>query len=878
VAARASTDGGVLGLNVISSLMDEQNFLPQPKRKNTPANMGYQDRAATLYNSIKRRMTSRFRRYGKLPGMLFLVSSKRTVQDFTNRRVREAIASNDPTVFVRDYALWDVKPEEYYATSKFWVLAGNEQVPSRILTETEESEIDKLRETLPEGTVLIQAPEDFRGDFDRDLEGSLRDIAGVATVAISPFITRREKLLEIVDKTRKHPFTSMDWDASKGGDFRWSEMVKSQREKVYGSDETHVRPILNPKAARHAHIDASINTCATGFCVAHISHWTEVARRGDDNKTYPERAPVYVVDVILRVVPPLGEEIVLGDVRRLIYALSSHGYPITTVSFDQFQCLAAGTLVATSRGLLPIQDVVVGDLVQSRSGPRAVERVWAFGRRLTVVLRTEDKDSLEGTAQHRIEAAVAWRWYAESGRKVRLPVWGWVKMGELRKGDVVRRESVTEIDSPDLELRGDKNTLGWNAGGRRGVLADWELPSQMTPVLAEWLGLIWGDGDVSQDGVRLTVTEEESEDAAGIFERLFGFRPVYRPHHDGSSHGVLRVSSRGLVRWLRGNGMQKPLIPGAVLGSSRATRRAFLRGLFATDGSVDQNEGRVTLSTKHRALADQVRVLLKVDVGLDSRLVTAARGYAGDYIKEGKQYVVSVRGSRAVFADAVGFSYQSKQRQLEAHRGVKGRRLWTRIDRVEVGEALVYDLQVAEDPSYNAAGFVSHNSADSLQQLAQKGYDAQLVSMVRTPHAYENLKLAIYEGRLRCYPYPALLDELRQLERDPTTGKIDHPPGGEKDLSDALAGALWTLSQRQQSVGDPLPPSRGSGAVSGDAWMPDRPTFVPPPLPGEAARAAEAQALPLFMRGPARKEEDPPTSSPLFGRGEPSDDEGGWIG
>lgn len=342
VAARASTDGGVLGLNTIAAFMDETNFLPQPKgRSHEHAHLGYYDRAATLYNSIKRRMQSRFRSKGKLPGMLFLVSSKRTVDDFTARRVREAKdngeGKTDATVFVRDYALWDVKPEDYYSTDKFWVVCGNENTPSRILSKEEEAKIAQIKATLPEGVVAIEVPEDFRGDFERDLEGAIRDIAGVATVAVSPFIQRREKILEAVDPKRSHPFSFLVYDPSKGGRFLYERMTVMTTEVQYDAPVTIPRPILNPRAARHLHIDPSLRGDCTGFCMSHISGWKQVKRRAEDGREYEERAPVYVVDVILRIVPPLGDELVLGDIRRLIYDLSQHGYMITSVSQDQFQ-------------------------------------------------------------------------------------------------------------------------------------------------------------------------------------------------------------------------------------------------------------------------------------------------------------------------------------------------------------------------------------------------------------------------------------------------------------------------------------------------------------------------------------------------------------
>jgi hypothetical protein len=207
VAARASTDTSALGLNCVSALLDETNFMPKPNRNLRGAgSIDIQDRAEILYATIQRRMKSRFARNGKLPGMIFLVSSKKTPDDFTARRIRES--SKDPGVFVRDYSLWDVKPSNY-SEKVFYVLAGNEMVRSRIL---DDGEVDKIRATLSEGSVVINVPVDFRKDFERDLEGSIRDIAGtlittepsdkVALIlSTSPSSKMRDRTISLPDNT-----------------------------------------------------------------------------------------------------------------------------------------------------------------------------------------------------------------------------------------------------------------------------------------------------------------------------------------------------------------------------------------------------------------------------------------------------------------------------------------------------------------------------------------------------------------------------------------------------------------------------------------------------------------------------------------------------
>jgi hypothetical protein len=347
VAARATNDGSVLGLNVIGGLLDETNFMPK-SRKNADPRFALEDRAENLYNAMQRRMKSRFGRKGKLPGILFVVSSKQTADDFTAKRINAA--KSDPTIFVRDYALWDVKPEDYYTDEWFHVVVGNDQSPSRIVRDNEDP--TALQEVLADGCVLLRVPKDFRADFESNLEGAVRDLAGVATVAVSPYIQRRDKIYEAVDPTRVHPVNTVSWDTSQPLEFYWSKLVGPNM--APGMPEVLERPLLNPQIPRHIHIDPSLRGDATGFCMAHVAGYKDVIRRDDEQGRYPERAPIIVVDLMLQILPPIGDEIILGDVRKLVYQLSRRGYMITCVSLDSWNS-ADAIQKLTQRGFNGVQ-------------------------------------------------------------------------------------------------------------------------------------------------------------------------------------------------------------------------------------------------------------------------------------------------------------------------------------------------------------------------------------------------------------------------------------------------------------------------------------------------------------------------------------------
>jgi len=86
----------------------------------------------------------------------------------------------------------------------------------------------------------------------------------------------------------------------------------------------------------------------------------------------------------------------------------------------------------------------------------------------------------------------------------------------------------------------------------------------------------------------------------------------------------------------------------------------------------------------------------------------------------------------------------------------------------------------------------SYQSAESMQHYQYRGYQTARFSVERED-AYKLLKDAFYEGRVKMYEYPPVIGELRQLEFDKSSGKIDHPAGGTKDVSDAVCGVVVGL-------------------------------------------------------------------------------------
>lgn len=82
-------------------------------------------------------------------------------------------------------------------------------------------------------------------------------------------------------------------------------------------------------------------------------------------------------------------------------------------------------------------------------------------------------------------------------------------------------------------------------------------------------------------------------------------------------------------------------------------------------------------------------------------------------------------------------------------------------------------------------------SADTMQILAKRGYFTEYLSLDRSMDGYEEWKTAYYEHRIDIYDHEIYEKEAKKLEKIKNK-KIDHPRGGSKDLTDAVAGVVHT--------------------------------------------------------------------------------------
>jgi len=322
-----STVSANIGGNVFGGYLDEISFMGESKTTDAQGQLAAIDRGEMLANQIERRIRNRFSKIGRVPGVLFLVSSKERPVAYVEKRIDEARESADPTVFVREYATWDVKPPDTFSPERFQIAVGNERM--RAIIDPTPQDIAHYKAT---GCRIIAVPEDFRTDFERDLEGSLREIAGVATESISPYFQRTDRIYDAEDERLIQPVPGEVMSGQIVID--WGRVATSYVDQV---GDVVWEPRRHPDVARYGHIDLAAVADSAGIVIGHAADWVEVIRRADEGDEFAEIAPVIEIDVALRVLPPPGDEIHFGDLRSIIYGFQSHGFELAYVTYDSWQ-------------------------------------------------------------------------------------------------------------------------------------------------------------------------------------------------------------------------------------------------------------------------------------------------------------------------------------------------------------------------------------------------------------------------------------------------------------------------------------------------------------------------------------------------------------
>lgn len=317
------------------------------------------------------------------------------------------------------------------------------------------------------------------------------------------------------------------------------------------------------------------------------------------------------------------------------------------------KCLVGDTLVMAG-GLTRLAEVPPGALVMSDEGPFHVSDRHDNGEQPVFEVTTNRGYRIVGTADHRLLAV------AEDGS------YRWRKIGEIEEGEWLVMKpgpwtgGVTKLPEFTYSRKPGRNRTSFKA-------IEHDLPCELTPELAELVGLYIGDGSSHRDGIRFTVGGDSPEVLRRIVElsmALFGKIPSVSRYAREDAFEVAILSTQ-IKAWFDFVGFTKASsrearIPRSILGSTEEVVCAFVRGLFTTDGCV-RTTGHLTLTTSSPRLGEELQsMLFALGIPTQLRRDVSATGY------ESYQLSVCTKAGFRRFREKIGFIGGTKAARLSA--------------------------------------------------------------------------------------------------------------------------------------------------------------------------------------------------------------------
>lgn len=319
VVKAGGDEDAILGEAVIGGGIDEINFMnvvqKSKKAEVTSGRAGLYDQAQQVHNRMVSRKKGRFTYRGPVIGIVFASSSTRYRGDFTDKRIKFIRQQNIRTTYVYNKKQYDVVPSDRFCGETFKLVIGNEVYhDTRVLEPGDEM-------LIPEGAWVEDVPIEYLDDFKADPYTQLRDVLGVSSNAVSPFIKQRSRIYECVEMGKELGLSS----------FLLKDHVVLGVDGMPQVEQNHY--CLNPSKPRYVHIDLSQTGDRCGVAMVCFDGLQPVQRKGGAVEMLPSGR----VEMACTITPDANNEIDIAEVRSFVRLLKAkYGYPIKGVSYDGF--------------------------------------------------------------------------------------------------------------------------------------------------------------------------------------------------------------------------------------------------------------------------------------------------------------------------------------------------------------------------------------------------------------------------------------------------------------------------------------------------------------------------------------------------------------
>ena len=363
------------------------------------------------------------------------------------------------------------------------------------------------------------------------------------------------------------------------------------------------------------------------------------------------------------------------------------GLSVKTTTVKPSGCQVQGTLINTEKGNFRLSELgdVQGEMWQDISGwtslGKNITKFFVNGDGPTKQLRTEDGNLLEGSLPHQYQVVV-------DGDVV------WKKVADIVVGDQLL------VSLGDYQNKTEPSLFQVPAPyhNTKSILQ----PKEMSPALAWFLGMLYGDGSVHKKGLRISFNRKEASLVHFISQTvksLFGLDALVDDDHS------IYINSTHLLAYLEANHMLKDFshsleMPLAIRSAGVDSIKAFITGLWRADGAI-YNRSTWGICTVSEGFARDLLVLCRA-VGFNVKLKNAGPGGWGSR-------------DRWLITSRMGEPDLLRYVSRELRERVFGEGLW--LDPVvDVTDSYspTFDIEVPDTKEYVANGVLSHNTVSLL--------------------------------------------------------------------------------------------------------------------------------------------------------------------
>lgn len=402
----------------------------------------------------------------------------------------------------------------------------------------------------------------------------------------------------------------------------------------------------------------------------------------------------------------------LGDMSKI--QVSSGGLHITngkeSISLDKpldilaggTPCFAAGTMVLTPNGYVPIETLKVGDEVVTHRG--RLRKILRVGSKIaeTAEARIVSRPPMRCTLDHKFWSAT--KTHHNHDNHLVIDDCGFLEVEKNISGYVAQQRAY-DIPMPD----------DFPVGGVTSV-----------ETVIELAGWYCGDGCIrsyKDRKNRVVVLCVNADKMAVLLERLGEKIHICQGNPDANGVFKAQICSTSLAMWLErhfGKLAHCKTVPAWLIAAPQNVRDAFIRGYLATDGCTLPN-GTVSFTTISKSLAYGVADILR-DACVFYNDVPSRCVIQGREVNQRPFYIV--------------------RKNLHANRFHKyGDWAFVRVKSLANRRTeKVYQIEVEEDHSYVSNGIVSKNCQDV--SVAGKRAGMQEGSGTRSSLAFDFVRLA----------------------------------------------------------------------------------------------------------------------------------------